>query len=264
MRGGAQLGKLRDGGVSRPPTAATVLVASVDSTNALARRIAREYANEGGATPAAWIVAERQHAGRGRRGSRWASARGGIYLTRIVPLMRRELALHLPMLAAVVLAECLEPHLDARCGLKWPNDLMVGGAKIGGVLIEVLAGADAPAVALVGCGVNHRRQPVPGRAVTSVEEHCRTPPSRLRLTGELMAGLDRGLAGLADREGILARYVARSLHRPGDVLVCRAGDEQITGVFTGFDARGGLRLAVDGDERTLTSGEILERHPLRG
>lgn len=247
-----------------------VLVAAVGSTNDLARRIAREYLEEAERVPDAWVIAQEQLAGRGRRERRWASPQGGIYLTRLLPLAQAEELADLPMLIPVALAETLERHLDSPCRLKWPNDLMVDDAKLGGVLIEALTRSDGSAVALVGMGLNYQpprlsvgSSEAPTRPVTSVLEHSAAPPPLADLSGELMRGVDRFLAQPADPDDLLRRYRRRSLHKAGDHLVCRVGEEVLEGELVAFEANGSLRLRVSGEERRLSAGEIIEFHSLR-
>src|SRR4030095_14056643 len=125
-------------------------------TNGLARRIASEYAAESIEPPRLWIFAFEQGAGRGRQGSAWASPAGsGIYATLASGRLERGLLDALPLLVAESLCSTVNRWLNGRCRLKLPNDLMVGGNKLGGVLIEsVLRGGDPPAV-IIGFGINH-------------------------------------------------------------------------------------------------------------
>lgn len=249
------------------PEVATVLVAAVGSTNDLARRIAREYLEEAEGVPDAWVVAREQLAGRGRRERRWSSPHGGIYLTRLLPLARAEDLATLPMLISVALVDVLDHHLQGRCRLKWPNDLMVEGAKLGGVLIEALTRSGGTAVALVGMGINYRTPQLDRdssearpRPVTSIEEQCPVPPTLSELSGELMAGIEELLAEPPPADELLRIYRGCSLHEAGDRLVCRIGEEVVEGELVAFEANGSLRLRVGDEERRLSAGEIIEFH----
>lgn len=132
-----------------------VVLDAVDSTNAEALR--RAGAGERGPL---WIVAKEQSAGRGRRGRAWTSPAGNLHATLLLsdpapPAVAPQLsfvaglALHDAVAAAA-------PALAPRLALKWPNDLLCGGRKVGGILIE---GEGDPVTVAVGIGVNCRRHP---------------------------------------------------------------------------------------------------------
>ncbi|MCB1054457.1 MAG: biotin--[acetyl-CoA-carboxylase] ligase [Acidobacteria bacterium] len=238
----------------------------MDSTHRLARRIVDEYSSDDLVVPDAWVVALEQTAGRGRGAHRWESASGaGVYLTRILPLAEARSLRNLPLLVAASAAETLDGHLRSPCRLKWPNDLMVGEAKIGGVLIEALSRPGGRAVALLGVGINHRRPREVGEArpVTSVGDESASPPDLAELTRELMLSLERDLADLEDDAGVLERYTRRSIHRPGDQLTCRVGGRLLEGSFLGFDTAGRLRLQTGEGRESLSAGEIVELDPRR-
>lgn len=275
-----ELAELVDGlGPSPLGPANRVVLASVDSTNRLARRVVAAYAAEEMPAPEFLVLALEQTLGRGRQGRAWLSPRGcGVYATRVLPLRdggsgegRREEALSsLPLLAGVGLARALGTALEAggsagRAGLEWPNDLLVEGRKVGGVLAESLTLGETPPVALIGFGVNHRR-PREGSELppgsTALADHLETPPSLAAFARTLVAGLEAELAHLGDLPYATAAYRELSVHRPGDRLVCRTGDEVVEGTFAGFDDRGHLVLGQvpgrKGGEARLAAGEIVE------
>lgn len=234
-----------------------IVLASVPSTNRLARRIAREYAREAVCAPAADLVAWRQDAGSGRDGRSWSSPPGvGVYATLVRPLAGVEALQSLPLRVAVGLCQALNRHLDGRCRLKWPNDLVVDGRKLGGILIDAVTRGDRCTVAVIGFGVNHR-QPAPelARATSLVGEAASAPPALTALARELIAAIDAHLGAGSDG-AIVDAYKASSVHRPGERLVCRLRDEVVEGVFQGFDDRGFLRLRTEGGERLLPAGEV--------
>lgn len=238
-----------------------VLLARVGSTNSLARRIANECLEECGRLYPALVVAYEQVAGRGRQGNRWASPAGrGLYATLLRPVAEPEFLQTLPLLAAVGLCRGLNRHLGgAACRLKWPNDLLVEGRKIGGLLIESLSLGDGTVTALIGFGINHDQglEELPGPNATSLRVAAGSPPG----LGELARDLVRALKGELDHAGdqayAVAQYEDLSLHRPGDRLRCRLAEEEVEGTFLGFDSRGFLRLETAGRERLLPAGEVL-------
>lgn len=238
-----------------------VVLCQVGSTNGLARRIADDSLADCGRLLPVLVVAFEQRAGRGRRGRRWVSPPGaGIYATYILPLPEGRGLATLPLLAGVGLCRALNRHLEARrCRLKWPNDLLVGGRKIGGLLIELLTPNGEPGAALVGFGVNHAEAEAepPARGATSLGRESRRPPRLAALLWDLVAGLTAELAHFGDEGYATAEYAGLSAHRAGDRLRCRLGGEVVEGTFRGFDSRGFLRLACGGRERLLSAGELL-------
>lgn len=243
--------------------AAPVVVRSVDSTNALARRALDAASTELLGAPRAF-VAWGQTAGRGRRGRTWSSAPGGgVYASVLAPLTAPGSLELLPLLAPVVLCESLRAAGVAGCGLKWPNDLMVAGGKLGGVLIEAVSAAGGPRAAVVGFGVNYEapsRRGLSGPAI-GLAGLLRPPPSLAAVARRLLAPLVERLAALEDEAvgGLVAAYRTLSVHRAGDRLACRTATETLEGEFAGFDERGLLRLAVGPGERLLSAAEIVER-----
>ena len=235
--------------------AALVVLQSTPSTHQLARRIAQEYSDESAQAPAADFLAWQQTAGQGRHGRSWSSPGGaGVYATLIRRLASSALQT-LPLLVATALGETLNHLVDDRCRLKWPNDLWVEGHKLGGILIDAQSRGDAEGVAVVSFGVNYgRAMEVAG--ATSVELLAPGRTSLPELVVNLVTAIDGALARSATASEVVERYRRLSLHRPGETLRCRTGDDEIEGVFAGFDQRGFLRLAVDGEERLLAAGEI--------
>ncbi len=168
-----------------------------------------------------WIVAETQTGGRGRDGRAWSSPAGGLWATLAWPLTSSPPRLldGLGLRLGVALTETIAGFCpDAR--LKWPNDVLVGGEKIAGVLTEIVNGW-----ALVGCGVNVANDPPPlpppARA-TSLAERLPTPPTPndvlTALTPRLTAALTReGVADDLDRARALLFGVGDPcvVHTPG-------------------------------------------------
>lgn len=238
-----------------------VLLAQVDSTNSLARRIANDCLEECERLFPALIVAYEQVAGRGRQGNRWASPAGrGLYATLLRPVAEPESLQALPLLAAVGLCRGLNHHLDgAACRLKWPNDLLVEGRKIGGLLIESLLQGDETVAALIGFGINHGQGPeeLPTPDSTSLRLAAGRPPGLGELARDLVRALQAELDHAGDQGYAVAEYESLSLHRPGDRLRCRLAEEVVEGTFLGFDSRGFLRLETAGRERLIPAGEVL-------
>jgi BirA family biotin operon repressor/biotin-[acetyl-CoA-carboxylase] ligase len=277
-----------DPGRALPGPANRIVAARVDSTNRLARGVVATYLADEVRPPALLILALEQTEGRGRRGRSWASPPGaGVYVTRVLPLPENRAgegedagpgAVHraiqsLPLLVAVGLARAIDgllPDDAERPRLKWPNDVLIGGRKIAGILAESLALGSGPPVALLGYGVNHARcrhdlagiDPPDGpglpEGATALGDHMASPPSLGATARALVTAVEAELAHLGDLDHAVPAYRELSAHSPGDRLRCRIGDETVEGEFEGFDDRGHLRLQRGGETVLLAAGEIVE------
>jgi biotin-[acetyl-CoA-carboxylase] ligase BirA-like protein len=235
-----------------------IVADSVDSTNTLARRIVDEAWTGDGPSPEAVIVALEQTAGRGRQGRSWVSRAGlGVYVSLLLPVEEGALQT-LPLLSAVGLGRALR-RLGCPASLKWPNDLQVERRKLGGILIESIS-REASAAAIVGFGVNHghRADELPTPTSTSLRQVLDPLPALERVIVELVGALLAELEHGGDVAYARRAYAEMTAHREGERLRCRVANEDLEGVFLGFDERGFLRLAVAGRERRVASGEILE------
>jgi BirA family biotin operon repressor/biotin-[acetyl-CoA-carboxylase] ligase len=248
-----------------------IVAKRVDSTNTLARRLVDDAWTGPGAGPEAIIVALEQTAGRGRQGRVWVSRRGlGIYTTLLLAVGEAELQT-LPLLVGVGLARALG-RLGCPARLKWPNDIQVDGRKLGGILIESIsrnapgaAAGQSPvkagwAAAIVGFGINHGHDAseLPTLSATSLRLAVDPLPAIEQVTAELAASVLAEIARAGDAAYARRAYEDLTVHQAGDVVRCRIAHEDLEGVFLGFDERGFLRLAVDGRERRLATGEIVE------
>ncbi len=139
--------------------------ASLPSTNDLCREKALAGAPEGLA-----IRAETQTAGRGTKGRTWASPKGNLYLSILLrPSIPLRGAGQLSLLAGLATAEALQPHTPHPIRLKWPNDLLIHGAKLAGILVESAATGTNLDFAIIGIGANLATAPsLPDRPTTSL------------------------------------------------------------------------------------------------
>lgn len=243
------------------------LLASVGSTNALARRIAHEYESEKQNLPSSLLVAWQQSAGRGRGGRSWSSPAGrGVYATRLGWFAGRDRIPTLPLLVGVALcravATALPNHPSEAVRLKWPNDILVHGKKIAGILIETAIGAEDGAVVAIGFGVNHghRAEDLPGDFATSLALESGGSPALdlIALLDRLAESVEAEIAHVGDFGYAVAAARAWSAHTVGDRLTCRVGEATVEGRFLGFDDTGALRLQTDdGQEHRLAAGEVL-------
>lgn len=260
----AELDRARPEGERRPEN--LVVVRRVASTNQLARSIVADYESEAQDLHPLLILALEQSGGRGRQGRTWSSPEGkGVYATRVLSMRDPERLQTLPMLVGLGLCRALSPHLPAPCRLKWPNDLVVetpaGRKKIGGVLIEALIHPGEGAAAIIGFGVNHSHEgedlPETGTSLRRLGGAGAEVPLA-ELTWDLVTGLESELSRLDDTASVVEGYRELSVHRPGDAISCRVGEQVVEGTFLGFDDRGRLRLDRHGEEVLVASGEVIE------
>lgn len=237
--------------------------ASVTSTNDIARELGRRGAPEG-----LVVVADEQTAGRGRLRRPWASPPGvGLWMSVLLrpPLPAHELG-RLTLAAAVAVVEAVRDGAGVAAGIKWPNDVVVGGRKLCGILTELEADWEQVHFAVVGIGVNVNTPPEAfppdvREAATSLRIEAGHPVPRAPLARAILAGLERAygetLAGQFER--VLARWRAYTvtLGRPVRVLPVAGGRPPIDGVALDVDGDGALlvRLA-DGRVERVLAGEV--------
>jgi BirA family transcriptional regulator, biotin operon repressor / biotin---[acetyl-CoA-carboxylase] ligase len=242
-----------------PPGCGLAVLEEIDSTNEEARR--RAEAGEAGPL---WIMAQRQTAGRGRRGRTWISGHGNLLCTLLVrPGGTAAGAARLSFAAALAVRELLSGYVpQADIKLKWPNDVLLEGGKVAGILLESAA-AQAGRLdwLVIGFGVNLAHAPdVAGQQVTALARHLppgATPPPPDEALGNLARifgrWYERALTGFpAVRSAWLAH--ARGLGQ--DVRV-EAGGRSLSGRFESIDADGALVLvSPDGTRRLVSAGEV--------
>ena len=242
----------------RPPVAGPVLwSAETGSTNDDVIAQARAGAGEG-----LVIGADRQSAGRGRRGRAWLAAPGHALLVSV--LLRPDVppvdAGLLPIVVAVAAAEALGP--GAR--VVWPNDILVEGRKMAGILCEMSADQERVAWAVAGTGVNVRSAPAldDARWEAGALGDLGDPPARADLLVDLLSALGRRYAQWVggDAAGVLDAFAARDALAGRRITVALAGEE-IAGIGAGTDGLGRLRLRTPGGERLLGAGEVVRVSP---
>ena len=243
-----------------PPPVNLVWFDEVDSTVALSERTMNAWpAADSAPLPETLLVAGAQTRGRGRGAHAWSSPPGGLYANWLVWLPAAQVG-QVPLAVGATLAVAAESVLPGLAiGLKWPNDLQVGGRKLGGVLCHSRGGGDR-AWASVGFGINVAVAPPvedgDARPVSLRELGLSSPPGQA-IDAIVAAFLARIHAALADPIGTRERWLARSVHRPGDAMRLRLDREVVDGRFVGFDADGRVELEVGGELMRYSVGEVV-------
>lgn len=230
----------------------------LESTSSLVKQRAEAGEAEGLA-----IQARRQSAGRGRQGRGWESPAGNLYISVLLrPDVPLKDAPQWSFVAAVALAETLGGLLRgaAKLSLKWPNDLLLQGAKAAGILVET---GIAPNHALdwicIGIGVNiHSKPQLPDRATACLAEFLTTPPT----PGTLAQSLLESLAywhGVRLRQGFAPIRVAWLKHASaiGTPVSVKRDGALLEGAFAGLSPEGGLLLAKGREVQLILAGEIM-------
>jgi BirA family transcriptional regulator, biotin operon repressor / biotin---[acetyl-CoA-carboxylase] ligase len=228
----------------------------IDSTNLEARRRA-----DAGETGPLWITALWQTAGKGRRGRTWRSGAGNLAATLLLTTPKPPLeAAQIAFVAAVAVADFAATYAPAsKVSLKWPNDTLLAGRKLSGVLVE--SGPSPGGLWLaVGIGVNLAQAPTDvERPATALAEHMEGPPPGPAEALETLARAFerwRDLWAVAGFEPIAEAWTARA-HGLGQPCSARLPGETIDGVAEGLDVDGALRLRLpDGTLRRITAGDV--------
>ncbi len=217
----------------------------LQSTNTTAYRLAQQSAPE-------WtvVVADAQTKGRGRRGRRWESPKGGLWFSILLrPTVPSPKLPLLQFLAAVATRQALENETGVSVKLKWPNDLVLGQEKLGGILIESKTLGDRVSFAILGIGLNINQPKAdlsPGAAslrLLSRKKHD------LRLLLRAILEQVRSTYNDWDRPSkIMEEWWRNSIHRPSRVQVTLPKDT-VTGISRGIDKDG--RLVIETDDHTI-------------
>jgi BirA family transcriptional regulator, biotin operon repressor / biotin---[acetyl-CoA-carboxylase] ligase len=227
--------------------------ATIDSTNLEAHRLF----NVGERGPL-FLLADEQTAGKGRQDRMWASAKGNCYSTLILPLETEVRSVpQIGFVVALAVADVVRKHSTATPHLKWPNDVLVGGAKISGILCEVLS--TAPLTIAIGCGINVAHSPV----------GLTYPTTSLAAEG---ATVDRDAVFKSYREAlsywfhmwdygqnfptIRTAWMQNAIGM-GEAVTMTTGTQHLTGNFEGITEQGAVLLKpADGPPQILHAGDL--------
>ncbi len=230
----------------------------IDSTNAEALRLLRQ-----GEPGPLWVTAERQNAGRGRRGRKWISVAGNLHASLL--LTDPGPAEHWPQLALVAALAAhdavveVAPEVKPMLELKWPNDLLLSGAKFAGILIEGEGSHEEGAVA-IGIGVNCTAHPAGAAYPATDLAAAGAGVSAAALFAALSVKMPGRLAQWNRGNGfatIRADWLARAAELGGNIRVGLA-DRELAGRFEGLDDAGCLVLiAPDGAKAVVAAGDVI-------
>ena len=225
----------------------------IDSTMDVARELAKEGAEEG-----TIVIAEVQTRGRGRLSREWLSPEGGIYFTVILrPRISPAYAPRINLMAAVAVAATIRKLFGLKAELKWPNDVLVAGKKVCGILAEMDAEMDVVNFVNVGIGIN-ANTPVPkfNKTATSLSDELGRQVSRREFLRALLTEMDKRQARLMKSELLQEwRNLSGTLNKRVSITSL---DEEVTGQAVDIDATGALLVrSKDGSLKTVLVGDCV-------
>lgn len=245
----------------RAPRIPVEIVDECASTNAVLLERARREPDAAGSLRV--LVCERQTAGRGRRGAQWLSGIGTSLTLSLQATFPRAAALSgLSLAVAVAVARALDACGVSGVQVKWPNDLLLSGAKLGGILVELTGGGQGPGTAVIGIGLNvslppglRERLPNPAADLASAWEK---PVSRTALLAEILIKMDdaraefsrSGFAGFRDE------WLRRHAYQ-GRRVALRVSERAVAeGEAVGIAEDGALLLRSARGVERFHSGEV--------
>ncbi len=246
--------------INFPSGYAKTVLAEVDSTNAHALRIAKD---SHGPT---WILGLRQTQGRGRRGRPWADPEGNFAATLLLfPNETPDKIALRSFVAACALYKAFAQVIgsDSSLSLKWPNDVLLGGQKVAGILLETSALGPSKFALAIGMGVNLRHAPEPA----SLEPRAVAPTSIFQATGlaispepflDILAGQYAILEEQFQTYGFapIRAFWLDHAARLGTEITARIADREITGTFDTIDETGHLILETGAGREKIAAADI--------
>lgn len=235
---------------------------AVDSTNLRAMQEAESGAPEG-----TLVVADMQTAGRGRRGRSWQSPAGtNVYFTLILrPDYKPDKTSMVTLVMALAVAEGIEAACGLQTQIKWPNDIVINGRKVCGILTEMRAERDSVQHVVVGAGVNVGLQafaPELAEKATSLQAECGVRVSRASLMVHVMKAFEKYYGifqDTLDLSGLREKYESLLVNRDREVHVLDPGGD-FAGVSRGINNAGELLVELpDGKLVTVYAGEVSVR-----
>jgi BirA family biotin operon repressor/biotin-[acetyl-CoA-carboxylase] ligase len=232
-----------------------------DSTNTVAMRLGDE-----GEIHGTVVIAEEQTAGRGRAGRSWISERSaGIYasilLRPLIPPVQTPL---LTLAAGLAAREAIAQETGLSPDIRWPNDILLGGRKVCGILTEMRAEPDRVHYAVIGIGINVNQSAMPDELAdiaTSLQIVTGRLHSRVELLIRLLRQLERYYNVLSSEGSgpILKRFAEVSSYCQGKRVLIRTVGETFDGITAGLEPNGVLRVRKkDGRVEPVISGDVAE------
>lgn len=257
MPGNLVAAAIRRGLFTRTVGRRMVFFQQTPSTMDEAARLAKEGASDGTV-----VVAETQTSGRGRFGRNWVSPGGNIYMS-VVFRPTLETLPYLSILAGVATAQTIRKTTGTSPKIKWPNDVLLDGKKVAGILVESVLEGEAVCYAVLGIGLNVDLDPTQNEEIsgiaTSLERATGKPVVREDVLRQLLQDLDSLYLKLGQDQTPLEPW-RNLLETLGQRVQVSWRNESYSGVAEGIDQLGNLQLRLeDGELITMTAGDVTLR-----
>ena len=230
---------------------------TIDSTNNCARALAGCWAEEG-----TLVFAERQTAGKGRLGRSWlANPYENLTFSLVLRPTLPPAALNLlPLYAAVAVAEAIEHETGLSVECKWPNDLLIGGKKSAGILLEGSLKEEGLDYVVLGIGVNVNQTSFPddiSPRATSLKAEAGRDIDRILLLREILKTLETRYTSIMKKgfHNLIPLWLSRTTMLNKEISVSQDGTV-ISGIVKGLSPEGALILDAGGTEKTLFAGDV--------
>lgn len=217
------------------------------STNDELKKLAKD-----GAASMTIVTSKKQSAGRGRNNREWESQEGNLYLSILLRGLNPNTAHQLTLIAALAIVETVESYLlDDEVQLKWPNDVLVDGKKIAGVLCESEFSGDKLEYVIVGVGINVENAPDYATSFKDRGSQQNISDVRDLFIEAFQEYMELWLTEGYERIGNLWMQYAAYLDQEISV-----NNGEFKGIFKGLGTNGEMLLEVDGNEKIISFGEI--------
>lgn len=239
----------------------TIYHEEIDSTNEEVKRLA-----ENGAIHGTLVVSDYQSKGKGRRGRTWISSKGNcIYMSILLrPDMESARAAGLTLMAALAVSDGID-RLGCKTQIKWPNDVIINGKKVCGILTEMSGEIDYINYVVVGIGINVNDEQFPpeiGQMATSIKIENGEVENRAKLVAYIMEAMEEYYITYRktnDLSLLLEKYNGKLANVNKQVKLIQKGEEQIRTAL-GIDKTGALLVVDDnGNQERIISGEVSVR-----
>lgn len=237
-----------------PESCANRVIDCCGSTNDVARAL-----GERGYPHLTWVAAREQDSGRGRLGRKWESMEGNLFLSVVVRIEDKSRWTWVPLAAAIAVAHGISQFADAR--IKWPNDIWVGGAKLGGILCEGVGSREGSFI-IIGIGLNCATAPEGlDQKTVSLSDAAGLKVSAEDVRAPILAALERTLADLVENgaQAIRHAYEARAALTPGLAIEWGSG----SGAVEGLGASGELVVVDENGSRVRLLAEDVKVRVVR-
>jgi len=237
------------------------IIPRVSSTNAVGRRVVHECIENEIPLPRAMVIARAQYAGEGRADRTWESPAGkGIYTTTLLMREPEQIAL-LPLEIGNFVVRFLHETYAVRARVKWPNDVLVDGRKIAGILIEARM-HEGQVYLVIGIGINVlASEVVPPTAISIADLQRERSVNLDDATTAFIEAFDRDICLPLSRESVIAEWTRNMVHERGDKISCNVGGTMVSGTWSGIDEDGCVLLRNGEEVIRIAAGDLILSQP---